>query len=206
MMGVKGGLAAASDNGSKKTSDKTKPKEDAAPPPPKPPGVEYATVNGMQVKPQNYPELYHGASNKSLGFPESMSPEQAAQRIYSEGLPARGSNIDLIDHAIHAEEQRAFRGTTVNQLTPNNDAGAAKWAGDGGLVIRLKDVPGYDVNQLLEGRVPGPLGFGNNPNHGELEIAVPGAISPKNIVEIGVVKTNPRTGKPEIVWIPPKGK
>jgi hypothetical protein len=169
------------------------------------PGVEYATVNGRQITPQNYQNLYHGTDNATLGLPSSMKPEDVAQQLYKQGLPARGNNIDLIDHATNNPESRAFRGTTQQPMTQNKDAGAVHWAGEGGLVIELKNVRGYDVNAALEGQVKTIAGYKNNPNMGELEIAVPGAIAPENINRVGVVGVNPDTKQLEIRWIRPKG-
>jgi filamentous hemagglutinin len=123
------------------------------------PGVEFATVNGQQIKPQNYQQLYHGTDNATLGFPSSMKPEDVAQQLYTQGLPERGSNIDLIDHATNNPSDKAFRGTTTLPLSPNKDAGAVHWAGEGGLVIELKNVPGYDVNAALEGQIKTMTGY-----------------------------------------------
>ena len=60
------------------------------------------------------------------------------------------------------------------------------------------------MNAALEGRVPKPGGFGDNPKHGEQEVAVPGAISPQNIERVGVVIVNPDTGAMQIKWISKK--
>jgi hypothetical protein len=157
-------------------------------------------VNGVKVKPLKYGEVYHGTDNATLGLPSNMSAEQVAQKLYTEGLPARGNNVDLIQHAIDNAPDRAFRGTTLEPLSQNKDSGAVLWAGDGGLVIQFKDVKGYDVNQALDGRVPKMGGFGGNPKYGEQEIAVPGAISPSQIDRVGVVITN-SDGVPIIKWI-----
>jgi hypothetical protein len=86
-------------------------------------------------------------------------------------------------------------------LTQNKDAGASLWAGEGGIVIELKSVKGYDVNAALEGRVPKMGGFGGNPRPGELEIAVPGAIAPESISRIGIVVVDPNTLTQSVQWI-----
>ena len=164
------------------------------------PGVEYATVNGQKVFPQNYSQLYHGTDNATLGLSSSMSADDVAQHLYANGLPARGSNIDLIDHTINNASDRAFRGTTVVPITQERNAGAAFWAGDRGLVIEMKGVSGYDVNAALEGRVLQNGRYGGNPKFGELEVAVPGAISPGSISRVGVPTVN-RNGVPEVQWI-----
>ena len=135
--------------------------------------------------------------------PSSLSAEEVAQQLYTQGLPARGNNIDLIQHAIENAPDRAFRGTTAEPLSQYKDAGAVLWAGEGGLVIQFKNVKGYDVNQALEGRVPTLGGFGNNPKVGEQEIAVPGAVAPNQIERVGVVRIDEK-GKTEIDWIDKK--
>jgi hypothetical protein len=160
-------------------------------PPQKAPGVDYATVNGKPVQPFNYETLYHGTDAKTVGAP-GMTADQLAQKIYAEGLPARGSNVDLVDHTINQSPDRAFRGATQSPVTQEKNAGAAYWADEGGIVIKLKNVPGYDVNQALEGQVKTPTGFSGNPKYGEQEIAVPGAIKPENIDKIFKVEVGSR--------------
>lgn len=154
------------------------------------PGEEYALVNGAKVKPLNYPKLFHGADRATLGVSADMPAKEVAAKIYTEGLPGRGSNIDLIEHAAAAPD-RAFRGTTLMMRTPDGQGGAMLWADEGGFVIELKNVKGYDVNATLEGRVKKADGsFGGNPVHGEIEIAVPGRIKPEQVEQVyEVVRT-----------------
>jgi hypothetical protein len=109
-----------------------------------------------------------------------------------------------LGHAANNPTDRAFRGTTTQPLSPNKDSGAVLWAGEGGLVIQFKNVPGYDVNAALEGQIKTVMGYKNNPNVGEQEIAVPGAVAPGNIAKVGVVRTS-KDGEQKIVWIEPKG-
>ena len=175
-------------------SDAASARKDKAevPPPPSPqanvkveevhtPGEEYALVNGAKVKPLLYETLYHGADRATLGFDAQTPAKDVAAKIYAEGLPGRGDNIDLIEHAANAHD-RAFRGTTLMMKTPDGQAGAILWADEGGFVIKLKNVKGYDVNEALEGRVLKPDGtFGGNAVHGEVEIAVPGRIKPEQV-------------------------
>ncbi|WP_224023274.1 hypothetical protein, partial [Burkholderia vietnamiensis] len=145
------------------------------------PGEEYAVVNGVKIKPLNYPKLFHGADRATLGVSADMPAKEVAAKIYAEGLPGRGNNIDLIEHAAGAPD-RAFRGTTLMMRTPDGEGGAMLWADEGGFVIELKNVKGYDVNAMLEGRVKKADGsFGGNPVHGEIEIAVPGRIKPEQV-------------------------
>lgn len=145
------------------------------------PGEQYAVVNGVKIKPLLYDKLYHGADRATLGVDTQMSAKEVAAKIYTEGLPGRGNNIDLVEHAGGAHD-RAFRGTTVMMMTPDGQAGAILWADEGGFVIELKNVKGYDVNAVLEGRVRKPDGsFGGNAVHGEVEIAVPGRVKPEQV-------------------------
>ncbi|RIX74007.1 hypothetical protein [Acidovorax cavernicola] len=157
-----------------------------------PPGLEHALVNGTKVFPHTYTRLFHGSNKSTLGFPESMPNKEVAASIYRDGLPARGQNIDLAEHA-RGVDDRAFRGTTEMLQTPDGQGGATLWADEGGLVIELRNVKGYDVNELLEGRVRKPDGtFGGNAMNGEHEIAVPGAISSEQIESVGEVVKNAR--------------
>lgn len=154
-------------------------------------GEDHATVNGQPVKPLLYKTLFHGSSKSTLGFAESTPAEEVAKKIYAEGLPGRGKNIDLAEHAAGAED-RAFRGTTQLLATPDGAAGAVLWADEGGIVVELKNVKGYDVNAHLEGRVKKPDGsFGGNSMGGEQEIAVPGRILPEQVESVGTVKRMP---------------
>jgi hypothetical protein len=76
--------------------------------------------------------------------------------------------------------------------SPDGQAGAVLWADEGGLVVKIKNVKGYDVNQLLEGRVKKPDGtFGGNAVHGEQEIAVPGEVKPEQIDAVFKVVKRP---------------
>jgi hypothetical protein len=166
-------------------------------------GVEFATINGTQVRPQNYSTLYHGTDNVTLGLPANATAEDIAQQIYNNGLPPRGNNINLIDHTINQAPDRAFRGATVQPISQEGGAGAAYWANENGVVVKFRDVPGYDVNAVLEGQVKTPFGYQGNPRPGELEIAVPGAILPNNIEAIYRVVLNER-GRPTLILIPKK--
>jgi hypothetical protein len=88
-------------------------------------------------------------------------------------------------------------------VSEEKNAGAAYWADEGGIVIELKNVPGYDVNAALEGRVRTVRGYEGNPKFGEQEIAVPGPIKPEQITRVGVV-TKRANGIVEIKWIEKK--
>jgi hypothetical protein len=59
------------------------------------------------------------------------------------------------------------------------------WADEGGFVIELKNVKGYDVNATLEGRVKKAGGsFCRNTVHEEVEIAVPSGIKPEQVEQV----------------------
>jgi hypothetical protein len=156
------------------------------------PGEEYAVVNGNKIEPVLYEKLYHGADRATLGVDAQMPAKEVAAKIYAEGLPGRGNNIDLVKHAGGADD-RAFRGTTLMMRTPDGEGGAIVWADEGGFVIELQNVKGYDVNQALEGRVKKADGsFGGNPMRGEIEIAVPGRIKPEQVKQVYEVITDKR--------------
>jgi hypothetical protein len=156
------------------------------------PGEDYALVNGIKIKPLTYPKLFHGTDRATLGVNADVPAKEVAAKIYADGLPGRGDNIDLIQHAANAPN-RAFRGTTEAMQTQDREAGALLWADEGGFVIELKNVKGYDVNAELEARVPKPDGsFGGNSVHGEIEIAVPGRIKPEQVEQVYEVVTNSR--------------
>ena len=130
--------------------------------------------SGTLVPPDTYGSGFHGTS------------EVTAEVALTEGLPARGTNWSLLEHS----EQRgnsAFRGTTQVASNPSTEGGAAYWAGEGGLVFDVRDVPLWDINSLLEGRVPTPGGFRGNLMYGENEMATLSRIPPERIYRYGVV-------------------
>jgi hypothetical protein len=164
-------------------------------------GADRALVNGVEVKPGLYPSLYHGTTKERLGYATTASNKDVAADIYKNGLPGRGNNIDLAQHAEGAKDT-AFRGTTFMKMNPDGQGGAVLWADEGGLVIQLKDVKGYDVNLATEGRIKKPDGtFGGNRVHGEQEIAVPGKVTPEQIETVWEVVTFP-SGRLRTVAIP----
>eukprot|EP00966_Prymnesium_polylepis_P313428 7242656-Prymnesium_polylepis.1 len=70
--------------------------------------------------------------------------------VLAHGLPARGTDPDLLRHAMQAGNS-AFRGTT-KLITFPDGGGAAAWADDGGYVYEITCVPSWDVNKHLQGR------------------------------------------------------
>jgi hypothetical protein len=131
--------------------------------------------DGTPVPPTSYRGGYHGTDT-----PPSVA--------LSEGFPGRGTDLSLHGHA-EAKGNSAFRGTTEFPSGPNPDApsGAAYWAGEGGWVYEIRNVPTWDVNALLEGRVKTPEGFRGNLMVGEGESAIPARVTPDKIVRYGQV-------------------
>jgi O-acetyl-ADP-ribose deacetylase (regulator of RNase III) len=165
------------------------------------PGTTHATMYGEVVTPQGQGTLFHGASRESLGL-SGMSIDEAALNVKTNGLSARGGNIELQDHVAGVEDT-AFRGTTNIVASPNKDAGALYWASDDGLVIEIVGVKGYDVNALratssqgggLSGMAQGKaLG-------GELEVSIPAQVKPENIGRVGEIYID-KYGNKKIKWI-----
>lgn len=138
--------------------------------------------NGTSVPPTVYGgDLYYGTSE--------ITPEVA----FEKGLPGRGGNTKLLDH-VHQHEDTAFRGTTRFPISPDGDAGAGAWAGDGGWVYKIDGTPSWDVNAELQGRVSRPDGtYGGNPVSGEQEQAVLANIPRERIV--GAMQMHERNGR-----------
>lgn len=133
--------------------------------------VEVATVQGVHYPPTTRGGGWHGTHE----VPPAVAFEQ--------GLPARGTNVDLINH-VEAGGGSAFRGTTPFPMSPDRQAGAALWAGEGGFVYDVRGVPTWDTNALLQGRRPvagGLGGYGGNLMAGEIESAIPARVPRENI-------------------------
>ncbi|MDO3578255.1 hypothetical protein [Ralstonia pseudosolanacearum] len=149
------------------------------------PGFDYATAAGKVVKPQTFSVLWHGSSTETL---EDF-------RTHS-GLPARGTDIELIHHVepeTNTNPNTAFRGTVPFPLSPDKQSGACLWAQDNGLIFQIKDFPGYDVNALLEGRIPDGMGRYRSPRYtAEQEIAIPARVPSAYVAYIGRVQEGPR--------------
>jgi hypothetical protein len=154
-------------------------------------GYRYATVEGKVVHPLKFALTYHGSADTS---PEVFLRHQ--------GLPARGTDIELTKHVEPSPGQAtnsAFRGTVNFPLSPLKDAGAALWAGDGGWIYEIRDYPGYDVNQLLEGKISSGMGgYRSNSMVGEQEIAVPARVLREAVARVGHVVERARG--PSVDW------
>ena len=101
---------------------------------------------------------------------EGKSDEQIIQIVLENGLPARRNNLNLEQHQTeHKDQDRkletAFRGTTTEMFSPNGDAGAAIWAGNGGLVVIIDETRSWYVNSH---EILGP----HQPKKGEQEHSI----------------------------------
>jgi hypothetical protein len=165
---------------------------------PKVPGVpEQRAIlpGGESIPPDSYSGGFHGTKEP---------PEQ----VMKSGLPARGNNWDLHNHAEElwhyepASQQvndSAFRGTSSVPSDPANESGAAYFAGEGGYVYEIRRVPTWDVNKALQGRVGQTGSIRGNLMHGEGEYAIPARVTPDKIKRWGVVKSNSR-GQLYVEW------
>lgn len=148
---------------------------------PAPPKLLQAILpDGTKVNPSSNGGGYHGSN--------TINPKAALKH----GLPAKGNDWRLKEHSEEAGNS-AFRGTTAMVSEPVSGNGAAYWAGKGGWVFEIRKVPSWDVNILLEGRVPTLAGYRGNLMHGENETAIPAKVAPQNIKAYGkVVSENGR--------------
>jgi hypothetical protein len=141
-------------------------------------GYQYALVGEERVLSEGFHRLFHGTSEESK--------ETVAARP---GLPRRGDNLDLLNHAepSPAAPKSAFRGCVQFALTPDKTAGAALWADDGGTVFQIEDYRGYDVNKLLEGRIATMSRYRDPLWKAEQEIAIPAEVPIQHVKRTGLV-------------------
>lgn len=105
--------------------------------------------------------------------------------LFKNGLPARGGNTNLSQHA-SARNNSAFRGTCETYSSPGmSDTGPVYWAGEGGLIIEIKNASGWDLDEVLGS---------THPTHGEHEIAILAGVPSANIVGVKYVKKGYKTG------------
>jgi len=133
--------------------------------------------DGRQVPPSSFGGGYHGT--------DDVPPEVALR----DGLAGRGDDWRLREHS-EPRGGSAFRGATGVVSEPVSGNGAAYWAGEGGWVYEIRDVPSWDVNVLLEGRVNVGGRWRGNLMHGEQEIAIPARVSPEHIRAYGRVEAD----------------
>jgi hypothetical protein len=158
--------------------------------------------SGREIPPQTYGGGYH--------CPREQIPPDVA---FVDGLPARGTDMRLREHAMPGSELASgegsgFRGTTPEPVAPNDAAeanqGAVYWGDVGDWVYEIRGVPTWDLEQALQGQIRLPDG-----SHGgklltvsELEGAIPSRVPGANIVrggQIGVLQSG-RKYVPH--WIP----
>lgn len=156
-------------------------------------GYTHAFVGPTQVTPSIFERLFHGTN--------LHKPSDVRQ---SKGLPARGSDLDLVHHVQQASNgtASAFRGTTQLFCSPDGEAGAALW---GDWVYEVTLYPGYELNSLLEGRVRLFNGlFGGNPMYGEQEVAIPAEVPLARIECVARVVSGDRGKRPAYLadWSP----
>jgi hypothetical protein len=152
-----------------------------------PKGPKVRLPNGEWVPPTGYGPIYTGTD---------VPPEVALTK----GLPGRGANWDLQNH-VEGGSDSALRGGTMVASDPVTGQGAAAWAGEGNWVYRIRGMPSWDANTLLEGRVRTSSGFSGNKMHGEGEHSLPARIAPEYIMEYGKVESDGREGFRVPKWI-----
>jgi hypothetical protein len=139
--------------------------------------------DGTKVRPTaRGGRLYHGTSD--------VDPKEA----FSSGLPVRGRNLSLEDH-VNQKGDSALRGAAPMPQFPTGKGGPADW---GEYVYEIDGVPSWDANQLLQGRVRRPGGFGGNLMTAEVEQAIPGYVPPSKIVRWG--RSVQRNGRNIVEW------
>ena len=167
----------------------------AAKAPAQPQGPRAILPGGKSIPPDSHSGGYHGTT---------VPPEVAMKS----GLPARGDNWDLQNHAEELWHYQpagkqvndsAYRGTTSVQSDPVNQSGAAYFAGEGNYVYEIRGVPTWDVNKSLQGQVRSGGNYRGNLMHGEGEYAIPAQVAPDKIVRWGVVKSD-RAGRLFVEW------
>ncbi|MEM7157283.1 MAG: hypothetical protein AAF799_30840 [Myxococcota bacterium] len=160
------------DDGGRRTTVHTRPPAGAAP------EVRMATLpDGTEIAPTRLgSNVFHGTD-----------VDEATIRAWIEnGLPERGSNMDLLAHQLGAGRvggatDSAFRGTTRDFRL------AAGLADEGGFVFELRNVDGWDVARELEGRVPSAdpsRPFAGIDTTGETEFAILARVFPEQIVAV----------------------
>ena len=133
------------------------------------PTVTAIAENGMRV--QSVPAGgYHGTSGQTI------------PAIIADGLPGGGSNMNIAEHVSQIGAPSGFRGLAP---TPGRGGSAGlrtpvEAAGEGGLVVQVEGVPGFDT------AVHAPNAVRQLPRP-EAEIATPRRIPTENIIRIGRV-------------------
>lgn len=132
--------------------------------------------NGTEIHCTHVADGFHGTT--------LYSPDE----VLKSGIPPKGSDRKLLEH-VRGNSASAFRGTTVFPNTSYSGQGAAYWAGDGGWIYEIEEVPSWNVEKELEGKVPIPGGYGNCPIPAELESAIPASVAPDRVIQAFTVRS-----------------
>jgi len=153
-------------------------------------------AGGVREVVPDYP-LGHGATLYT-GVADDV--DAVAAQLRTPGFePPRGSGRGLLEH-VEEHPDSAFRGAT-RDISTQGGQGAAAWARDGGTVLEVTGVPGWDANAQLQGRVRRGAGFGGNLMFGEGEISIPAHIPPEAVRRFGHV-TEIRPRRYRVDWRP----
>lgn len=163
-----------------------------------PPGGEYPLTiaailpSGKLFPPTSYLGGFHGVDSST-----------DIDKVFQHGLPARGSNFRIFEHVFGLSgANSAFRGTTASPLISNLgglQAGAAHWAGDGGWVLEIRDVPTWGVDEASQADVP-VFGIVYTGIQGECEYAIPAEVHNYRVYRAAPVSMGRRNNLTVGIW------
>lgn len=142
-------------------------------------GYAFAFIGKKKVASTGFDRLFHGTTKFDLSA------------VRTSGLPARGENLDLIQHAEQPAgmELSAFRGACEFMTMPGDlSKGAAGWADESGVIFEIRDYRGYDLTQLTELSVETPMGTWRDMIVKEQEIAIPAEVPARYIPAVALPK------------------
>jgi hypothetical protein len=149
-----------------------------------------------------YPDLTTGTASTAAANDESYTYDALREKTsYTDrngtsSLPPQGR--EKMDVTFSASS--AFRGATALLSDPELGQGAAYWADEGGYVVEVRGAPWWDVNALLENKIPTPGGMRGPLMHGENELALAARVTPTHIVRVGRVVRLP-SNRLVVEWI-----
>ena len=148
-------------------------------------GYKFALIDSEKVSPRKQPKVHHGSSDSSI-----------LENILKNGLPKKGVNLELLSHAEpHSDNNdSAFRGSTEQRQI------ASEFAGDGGVIYEIRDWPGYNLAELLDGKILRGVTYGDLKMSGECEIAIPAEVPNNYIKGYGLVYRSPNTNALRYKW------
>lgn len=137
-------------------------------------GLETAIAIKKEVASQYYELLYHGTN---------AIDDEDVELVKKNGLPARGTNRDLLQHiepnGVYAPS--AFRGSSALL------GKATQWAtGSNPVVFYITGFRGYDVMEHLGQEIETPGGF-RDPVMKECEIVIPAEVPLKYLLRYATV-------------------